>query len=68
MTAANSPLCVRCGRFGRAGVTFLCGRCLEDPQARKEVDTLLKMAGRDYQSQRRLAIERYHWAGGWGRP
>lgn len=59
-------LCVRCGRRPRASSTYLCSRCLADPQARREAAAILRMGG-DYIGQRRVAIERYGWAGGWGR-
>lgn len=68
MTAVQAPpLCVRCGRRPRHGETYLCGECLADPVARQEAAETLR-AGGDYIAQRRFAIERFHWAGGWGRP
>ena len=60
------PLCVRCGRGPRSGEPFLCGSCLCDPLARQEAQEALRSAG-DYLAQRRLVVERFHWAGGWGR-
>jgi hypothetical protein len=65
-TARVLPLCVRCGRFSRAGALFICGACQADPKARREIDLLMR-AGGTHTDQRRLAIERFHWAGGWGR-
>jgi hypothetical protein len=59
-------LCVRCGRRPRTADTYLCSACLQDPEARREAAEVLRM-GRDYLTQRRVAIEVYHWAGGWGR-
>jgi hypothetical protein len=58
-------LCVRCGRRPRYSETFLCGACFQDPEARREAAEVMRMAG-DYLAQRRVAIEVYHWAGGWG--
>jgi len=60
-------LCVRCGRRPRAYQTFLCEACLDDPKARREA-LAIERATEGYLAQRRVAIERYHWAGGWGHP
>jgi NMD protein affecting ribosome stability and mRNA decay len=58
--------CVRCGRAPRAGETFLCQRCLEDPRTRREVE-LAERDAPQYGDPRRAVIARAHWAGGWGR-
>ena len=60
-------LCVRCGRRPREGETFLCRACHDDPALHQELQVIERDA-RDWESQRRLAIETYGWAGGWGRP
>jgi len=60
-------LCVRCGRRPRAGETYLCPPCLEDPVARAEAAECLRAKG-GYVDQRRVAVETFHWAGGWGKP
>lgn len=67
MTVQTQALCVRCGRRPRAGQTYLCNQCLVDPVAREEAVTALR-AGGSHVDQRRVVIERFHWAGGWGRP
>jgi len=63
---APSPMCVRCGRHPRAHETFLCVVCLRDPVTRREMIAIERSA-QDHQAQRRVAIETFHWAGGWGR-
>lgn len=66
MIDRRPAICVRCGRLPRAHETFLCDRCLADPRARREALTVERQA-KGYLAQRRLAIERFGWAGGWGR-
>jgi NMD protein affecting ribosome stability and mRNA decay len=67
MTVFRPPaLCVRCGRRPREHETYLCARCLDDPRVRREA-LAIQRAAEGYLAQRRVAIERYHWAGGWGR-
>lgn len=63
---APSPMCVRCGRRPRSHETYLCGPCLVDPKTRRELRRIEGM-GHDDVSRRRLAIETFKWAGGWGR-
>lgn len=58
--------CVRCGRRPRDHETFLCGPCLSDPKTRRELRKIEALTHDDL-SGRRLAIEKFHWAGGWGR-
>ena len=65
--ARQPALCVRCGKRPRAGETFLCPPCLDDPQARAEAAECLRAQG-GYIDQRRVAIKKFHWFGGWGRP
>lgn len=65
MDDRRRPLCVRCGRRPRTADTYLCGPCLQDPVARQEARAILRTAG-DHMTQRRMAIEHFHWAGGWG--
>jgi len=60
-------LCVRCGRRPRSEPAYLCGLCLTDPLARAEAAEVAR-AGGTYTEQRRVAIEVFHWAGGWGHP
>lgn len=66
MTTSTRALCVRCGRRSRYAETYLCSVCLDDPHARIEAD-VAERAGDDVLSRRRAAIERFRWAGGWGR-
>jgi hypothetical protein len=61
----NPEPCVRCGREPRDGETFLCVGCLQDPVTHQETAVALD-AGEDLVA-RRFAVERFHWAGGWGR-
>jgi ribosomal protein S14 len=60
----TSP-CVRCGRRPRYADTFLCRVCLDDPATRAEMLRIERSAV-DHIGQRRVAIERFHWSGGWG--
>ena len=64
---AYRRLCVRCGRRPRSEPTYLCQGCLADPLARAEAAEAAR-AGVSYTEQRRVVIERFHWAGGWGHP
>jgi hypothetical protein len=57
--------CVRCGRRPRAGELFLCNPCAASPMVRAEVRRI-EQGAQGYIAQRRLAIEKFHWAGGWG--
>jgi predicted amidophosphoribosyltransferase len=59
-------MCARCGRHPRALDTFICSRCIADPDARREIRALLE-SGEPIDVQRRRAVEDYRWAGGWGR-
>lgn len=54
--------CVRCGLDWRARDTFLCERCLADPDAKREAELALRLAPSDPRS---YAIAAFHWAGGW---
>jgi len=59
-------LCVRCGRHGRAGGTFLCDPCRFDPRTRREIAHAEALAP-DHRAQREVLIAQSAWAGGWGR-
>jgi hypothetical protein len=55
--------CVRCGRAPRALETFLCQRCIGDPDAHAEAATALRIP--DPRAARRFVVEVFGWAGEW---
>ena len=60
-------LCVRCGRRPRQRATFLCDPCRDDPKTAREVARAERLAASIGGDPRRVVIERFAWAGGWGR-
>lgn len=58
--------CVRCGERTRAGGTFLCQPCADDPVARQEKDAAEAMPVATAE-RRWWLVTTKNWAGGWDR-
>jgi hypothetical protein len=63
----NGGRCVRCGRGPRADETFLCERCLDDPESARERLEAELLADVRQVDARRVVVERFKWYGGWPR-